>query len=181
MFEGGAAEVLAFWRAAGPERWFKKDLEFDAEIARRFMRLHDAAARGNLDNWSATPEGSLALIILLDQFPRNIFRGSARTFDTDPKALALARRAVLEGQDQAVEYPDRQFFYLPFMHAESLEDQEIAVRLYEVMGQANELRYARIHADAIRRFGRFPHRNAILGRETTPEEAAYLADGGFKG
>jgi uncharacterized protein (DUF924 family) len=175
------AEVLSFWRAAGREKWFAKDDAFDAEIALRFMALHDAAARGELDAWESGPEGALALALLLDQFPRNMFRGSARAFATDGKALGVVRRAILAGLDQSFDPVDRQFFYLPFMHAETLADQDVAVKLYEALGDAEALRYAHIHRDAIARFGRFPHRNALLGRETTADEESYLADGGFKG
>lgn len=174
-------EIATFWRSAGPDKWFTKDPAFDAEVATRFMPLHDAAARGELDDWANAPEGTFALMILLDQFPRNMFRGSARAFATDPKAIGIAKVAVLAGQDQALSPADRQFLYLPFMHSEALADQDMAVALYEGLQNEKALHYAHIHRDAIGRFGRFPHRNAVLGRDTTPEEATYLANGGFKG
>jgi uncharacterized protein (DUF924 family) len=175
------AHVLAFWREAGPDKWFAKDAAFDRDIALGFMRAHDLAARGALDHWKAEPEGALALVILLDQVPRNVFRGSARAFATDRKALDTAKQAVLAGFDQGFAPADRQFFYLPFMHAESLADQELGLALYQTLGDEKALHYAEIHRDAIARFGRFPHRNAVLGRETTAEEAEYLANGGFAG
>jgi uncharacterized protein (DUF924 family) len=174
------ADVIAFWRDAGPEKWFEKDTAFDDEIRRRFLALHETAASGKLTSWEATAEGALALLILLDQFPRNMFRGQARTFATDPLARAIASRAILNGFDGA--YPDmRGFFYLPFEHSEDLADQERGIKLYTAAGDADGLKWAEIHADIIRRFGRFPHRNAVLGRVSTPEEQRFLDDGGFAG
>ena len=174
------AAVIAFWREAGPDRWFNKDTAFDDEIRRRFLALHEAAAAGKLTEWETSSEGALALLILLDQFPRNMFRGQARAFATDPLALAVASRAILNGFDGT--FPDmRSFFYLPFEHSEDLKDQERALTLYKASGDADGLRWAEIHADIIRRFGRFPHRNAILGRVSTPEEQKFLDDGGFAG
>ena len=174
------ADVVAFWRAAGPDRWFKKDAAFDDEIRRRFLALHEAAAAGKLTAWEASAEGALALLILLDQFPRNMFRGQARAFAGDPLARAIASRAILNGFDGA--FPDmRGFFYLPFEHSEDLADQERGLTLYKAAGDADGLKWAEIHADIIRRFGRFPHRNAVLGRVSTPEERKFLDDGGFSG
>lgn len=174
------AAVIAFWRETGPDRWFNKDTAFDDEIRRRFLALHEAAAAGKLTEWETSAEGALALLILLDQFPRNMFRGQARAFATDPLALAVASRAILNGFDGA--FPDmRSFFYLPFEHSEDLKDQERGLTLYKASGDADGLRWAEIHADIIRRFGRFPHRNAILGRVSTPEEQKFLDDGGFAG
>lgn len=174
------ADVVSFWRAAGPDRWFKKDLAFDAEISERFLTAHDEAAAGRLSDWEKSAEGALALLILLDQFPRNMFRGNARTFATDASARTIATRAIAAGRDKDAG-PMRQFFYLPFMHSEALADQEHAVALYRDAGDSDGLKWANMHADIIRRFGRFPHRNAVLGRETTAEEAAFLDDGGFSG
>ena len=179
--EPRAEDVLAFWREAGPDKWFTKNEEFDRELALRFMGLHDQACRGALDSWADSADGSLALVILLDQVPRNIFRGTARAFATDAKALSIAKEAVLAGFDQSFPPQERQFFYLPFEHSENLADQDTCVALCEAMGDAETLRWAHIHRDAIARFGRFPHRNPMLGRETTPEEAEYLVNGGFKG
>ncbi len=175
-----SADVIAFWREAGPERWFKKDEKFDDDIRRRFIALHEAAAAGKLTGWEASAEGALALLILLDQFPRNMFRGQARTFATDPLARAVASRSILNGYDGA--FPDlRGFFYLPFEHSEDMADQERGLLLYKTAGDSDGLKWAQIHADIIRRFGRFPHRNAVLGRVSTPEELKFLADGGFAG
>ena len=174
------AEVVAFWRAAGPKRWFEKDAAFDDDIRRRFLKLHEAASTGKLTDWEGNAEGALALLILLDQFPRNMFRGQARTFASDPLALAIASRAILKGFDGA--FPDlRGFFYLPFEHSENLADQEKGIAFYKAVDDADGLKWAEIHADIIRRFGRFPHRNAVLGRASTPEEQKFLDDGGFAG
>lgn len=175
-----AAEVVAFWRAAGPERWFEKDAAFDDEIFRRFLKAHEAAASGKLTQWETSAEGALALLILLDQFPRNMFRGEARAFATDRLARAIAGRAILNGFDGA--FPDlRGFFYLPFEHSEDLADQERALTLYKAAGDEDGLKWAKLHADIIRRFGRFPHRNAVLDRVSTPDEQQFLDDGGFVG
>lgn len=176
-----SAEILAFWRQAGPEKWFAKDESFDAEIRRRFLPAHEAAAAGRLDDWQETPEGAYALLILLDQFPRNLFRGSPQAFATDAKALAVARHAIARGFDRSYEPPERRFFYLPFMHSEALHDQEHCVALCAAADDAEGVKFAEIHRDIIRDFGRFPHRNAILGRETTPAEQSFLDDGGFAG
>jgi uncharacterized protein (DUF924 family) len=176
-----AADVVAFWREAGPDRWFKKDEAFDDEIRRRFLPTHEAAAAGNLAAWEQTAAGTLALLILLDQFPRNIFRGKARAFATDPLALAIAAHAIVRGFDAQVPAELRGFFYLPFEHSENLKDQEHGIALYKATGDADRLKWAELHADIIRRFGRFPHRNAMLDRATTPEEQAFLDEGGFAG
>ena len=176
-----AAAVVAFWREAGPDRWFEKDDAFDAEIRRRFLPTHEAAAAGRLSAWEADAQGALALLILLDQFPRNMFRGEARTFATDPLALAIAAHAIMRGFDAQVPAEMRGFFYLPFEHSEKLADQEHSIALYRASGDADGLKWAELHADIIRRFGRFPHRNAVLGRATTAEEQAFLDGGGFAG
>jgi len=174
------ADVVAFWREAGPKRWFEKDAAFDDDIRHRFLKVHEAAAAGKLTAWEANAEGALALLILLDQFPRNMFRGQARAFASDPMALAIASRAILNGFDGA--FPDlRGFFYLPFEHSENLADQEKGIAFYKAVDDADGLKWAVIHADIIRRFGRFPHRNAVLGRVSTTEEQAFLDGGGFAG
>jgi uncharacterized protein (DUF924 family) len=181
MSEPSPAGIVAFWREAGPDRWFNKDDAFDAEIRRRFLAVHEQAAAGKLTQWELDAEGALALLILLDQFPRNMFRGTARAFATDPLARAIAAGAIVRGYDALAPEDMRGFFYLPFEHSENLADQERGMALYKAIGDADGLKWAEIHADIIRRFGRFPHRNAALGRATTPEEQKFLDDGGFAG
>jgi uncharacterized protein (DUF924 family) len=176
-----AEDVLAFWRVAGPDRWFSKDAAFDSEIATRFFAVWHAAAEGLLATWEDTAAGALALTIVLDQFPRNMFRGHARAFESDPVARAVADRALARGFDRQVAHDLRQFFYLPFEHSEHMADQERSLELARRHGDAEYARYAEQHADIIRRFGRFPHRNAALGRVTTPEEQAFIDGGGFSG
>jgi len=175
------ADVVGFWREAGYERWYSKDDAFDAEIRRRFLAVWQAAVAGKLDHWQDSDEGALALLIVLDQFSRNMFRGDAQAFGADAKAREVADRAIARGVDQRTAAVMRQFIYLPFEHSESLSDQERSVSLFRALGDAENLRYAEIHADIIRRFGRFPHRNDILGRTTTDEEQAFLQSGGFAG
>ena len=176
-----AQAVVDFWLAAGPEKWFKKDDAFDAQFKSRFEAAHEAAASGALDDWATDATGALALVVLLDQFPRNAYRDSPRTYATDAKALAIARAAVDAGLDRKIDDPQvRAFFYLPFMHSESLADQDRSVALCENAGPEN-LRFARHHRDIVARFGRFPHRNALLGRKSTPKEQQFLAEGGFAG
>jgi uncharacterized protein (DUF924 family) len=177
----GPAQVLAFWREAGRERWFAADAAFDAAIRERFLGLHEAASQGLLAAWEDTADGALALLIVLDQFPRNMFRGTARAFASDMQARAVAARALARGFDLRFTNPERRFFYLPYMHSEDMDDQQRCLSLCAAAGDREGVDYAVIHADIIRRFGRFPHRNAILGRGTTPDEATFLADGGFAG
>ena len=172
--------ILAFWREAGYDKWFTRDDAFDAAVRHSFLPTYEAAAAGKLSAWEATADGALALCIVLDQFPRNLFRGDARTYATDPLARQVANRALKRGYDQDVPDELRGFFFLPFMHSEELVDQERCVQLYREAENA-DLKYAEEHRDIIRRFGRFPHRNPILGRETTPEEQTFLDEGGFKG
>ena len=177
----GPMEVLAFWRAAGPDKWFEKDAAFDAKIALRFSCLWQAGRDGKLAPWEETPEGALALVIVLDQFPRNMFRGDRRAYASDGVARSVADRAMGRGFDRRVPHPERQFFYLPFQHSENLADQERCMALARGYGDDEFTRYAERHADIIRRFGRFPHRNSILGRATRPQEQAFLDAGGFAG
>ena len=172
------ADVVAFWREAGPKRWFGGDAAFDAEFDRRFRDGHFAAARRELDDWAGTPEGGLALLLLLDQFPRNVFRGTGHAYATDPLARHFAGAMVDSGADAEVPRQLRMFCYLPFQHSEAMADQERAVALLQAMGEA---KWALHHREIIRRFGRFPHRNAALGRESTPGEIEFLANGGFDG
>jgi len=175
-------DILNFWFGdADPahqgdyrEAWFKKDDAFDAEIAERFGASVEAATAGAHDDWAATAAGSLALCILLDQFPRNLHRGSARAFATDAKALGIAKAAVAAGQDQQVSAIKRAFLYLPFEHSEVLDDRAASVDLFRALGNELQYRYALEHYYVISRFGRFPTRNAALGRETTASEAAFL-------
>ena len=173
--------VLAYWREAGPEKWFEKDTAFDDAIRARVLETYEAAAAGRLADWEQTAEGALALAIVLDQFPRNMFRGDPRTYAADALARAVAGRALARGFDRQAPAPEWQFFYLPFEHSESLADQERCCALFAAAGDADLLQWAERHADIIRRFGRFPHRNAVLGRATTSEEQAFLDGGGFKG
>jgi uncharacterized protein (DUF924 family) len=175
-----AAEVVQFWSDAGPQRWFRKDEAFDHEFRERFLAAHEAAARGELAHWERDPQGALALIVLLDQLPRNAFRGQARTYATDAQALALALRAIDAGFDREVAAPLRRFFYLPLMHSERLQHHDRAVELAQALGD-DTLHWAQHHREVLRRFGRFPHRNALLGRQSTPDELRFLEEGGFGG
>ncbi|MBS3928605.1 MAG: DUF924 family protein [Sphingomonadales bacterium] len=178
------AEVIAFWRDAGPAKWYAKDPAFDAAIAARFGEAHHQAARGELAVWEADSEGALALLLLLDQFPRNMFRGSAHSFATDPLARRITHKALDAGLDRQCGADLRVFFYLPLEHSEALADQNRCVELCDALDATSGsewARWARLHRDIIVRFGRFPHRNAALGRQTTAEEQAFLEEGGFSG
>ena len=180
------ADIIDFWKAtSGPAKWFAKSDAFDDDIRRRFEADHHAAARGEYADWAESSDGALALLLLLDQFPRNLYRGSAHAFATDPLARKVAARAVDAGMDRTVDLGLRIFFYLPFMHSEALADQDRSLALCEALGvetgDTGSANYGRHHRDIIARFGRFPHRNAVLGRESTPEELAFLAQGGFSG
>jgi uncharacterized protein (DUF924 family) len=170
-------DVVAFWQRSS-DRWFSKDPAFDAELAHRFLQAHVDAAAGRLDSWLDNAAGALALVILVDQFPRNAFRGTPRMYATDRLARFFADRAVAAGYDAQVPRELRLFFYLPFAHSEELADQERSVALHRHLGYTAN---AERHRGIIRRFGRFPHRNAILGRATTSEERRYLEGGGFAG
>jgi uncharacterized protein (DUF924 family) len=181
--------VLDFWFADGPDTWrmawFKPDAAFDAAIAEHFGATLAAAATGAHDEWAATAKGALALAIVLDQFPRNLFRGQAQAFATDAQALALARAAIARRHDLALRPTQRVFLYLPFEHSEAMADQDTSVALFEglrdvpAMARADgAIDYAWRHRAVIARFGRFPHRNAALGRASTPDEVAWLAAGG---
>lgn len=174
-----AFDVLDFWWTSGGEKWFAGGESFDQDCRSRFLATIEAAQKGELDDWAETPHGALALLIVLDQLTRNVFRGEPRAFAADARALALAEAALAKGFDRAFPKEARFFFYLPFEHAEDMAAQERCVDLCRSLGVQEYYHYALIHMDVIRRFGRFPHRNPILGRDTTPAEAAYLADGGF--
>jgi uncharacterized protein (DUF924 family) len=175
-----AAAVVRFWSEAGPERWFRKDEAFDREFRDRFLATHEAAARGELEAWRQTAEGSLALLLLLDQFPRNAFRGTGRVYATDALARVVAQQSLAHGHRDRVPQPLRGFCHMPFSHSEWLPDQQRAVELSQPLG-AESQRWAKHHHDIVARFGRFPHRNALLGRNSTAEERAFLAQGGFAG
>ena len=173
------AAIVSFWREAGPDKWFEQDERFDQAIRLRYLSTYEVAANGELAAWEESVEGALALVLLLDQFPRNMFRGDARAFATDALARAVADRALARGFDQTTDVAMRPFFYLPFMHSEALIDQDRSVRLYEALGDGEQLRYATEHRDIVQRFGRFPHRNCALDRDTTPAERAFLEPDGF--
>lgn len=181
-----APEVLRFWFGDSPgsrrKAWFEKDSAFDADARARFLRAHSAAAAGALTGWQEKAETALALIVLTDQLPRNMFRGTSHAFATDPVALACARQFIAKGWDAPMLPVERMFVYLPFEHSESLEDQSRALELFEPLGAFTETAdtpdYARRHWEIVKRFGRFPHRNAILDRASTPEETAFLKQPG---
>ena len=172
-----AEEVLDFWfNQLTPEEWFRPTEGLDEAIARRFGELHECFARhGVPDSWRATARGRLAAVIVLDQFPRNMHRGKAAAFTTDPAALALAGETVDGGFASVLDTVERKFLYLPFEHAEELAQQERSVRLFATLDDEESLKYAREHRDVVARYGRFPHRNRMLGRVSTAEEEAYLA------
>ncbi|KQO77109.1 DUF924 family protein [Rhizobium sp. Leaf262] len=175
-----ASDVMAFWKEAGPEKWFDKDAHFDATFHDRFRDLHFSAARRELDSWLEGDESSLALLLLLDQFPRNCFRGTAHMYATDPLARHYGHEAMRRGHDVTIDAELRIFFYLPLMHSEDLEDQHLCCKLCEPLGE-RYLPFAVEHRDIIDRFGRFPHRNDILLRKSTEKEKLFLEQGGFAG
>ena len=177
-----SAEVLNFWLKRDRKAWFEKNPAFDEEIRSRFLPLYEMALAGCLDSWRNEPKSCMALIIVLDQFPRNMFRGTARAFASDPHALAAARELVEKGWDKALSPDERMFAYLPFEHSESLDDQEYCLALMKeiaVFPETADLpKWAAAHLVIIRRFGRFPHRNALLGRASTREEIEFLKQPG---
>jgi uncharacterized protein (DUF924 family) len=190
-----AEDILGFWFGEPPDprrnpastqyrqAWFEKNDAFDTQIRERFLATHEAAAAGQLQSWADEPRSALALLLLLDQFPRNLFRGTPRAFATDARACAVARHALARGLDASLPRLWRWFIYLPFEHSESLADQRLCVSLFETLvlqdaSQQDGLLYARKHLEVIERFGRFPHRNAVLGRESTPEEVEFLKQPG---
>ena len=170
-------DTLRFWFDEHPKDWFVKDTAFDAEIRKRFLALHEQAAAGRLEHWAEDPRGCLALVILLDQFPRNMFRGEARAFATDAQARVAARAILERAWGRTMTQPEQLFAYLPFEHSEALEDQDLSVELMKDF-EEDQRRYAERHRDIIRRFGRFPHRNGILGRQSTPAESEFLKQPG---
>ncbi|MGN7440944.1 DUF924 family protein [Pseudomonas lactis] len=180
MTPQSAEAVIAFWKQAGPKRWFAKDEAFDTAFRDSFHATHMQAARRELEDWLTTADGALALLILLDQYPRNAFRGTAHMFATDPLARLYARKMVDAGLDQQVEPQLRAFCYLPFEHSEDPQDQQRSLALNQQL-DASTYHWAKEHAAIIERFGRFPHRNGVLGRKTTAAEQVFLDEGGFAG
>jgi uncharacterized protein (DUF924 family) len=178
-------DIVSFWRNAGAKKWFAKSDAFDEAIRLRFEPVHHAAARGEYPEWADIEDGALALLLLFDQFPRNLYRGSAHAFATDPLARPVAALAIERDFHHAFEPALRPFFFLPLMHSEAMGDQDRSVALYEAhdaeTGDLDSLKYAVMHREIIARFGRFPHRNAALGRETTAQERTFMAEGGFAG
>lgn len=173
-------EVIDFWLNAGPEKWYKKDDAFDAEITDRFRSTWDAALEGKLKDWCSSAGGALAAIIVTDQFPRNMFRDDPRAFATDELAKRVACYAIDRGWDKKIPEPERQFMYMPFMHSELITDQDHCVRLMkERMETGNNLLHARAHREIIRKFNRFPYRNDALSRRTSSSEAEFLKNGGY--
>jgi uncharacterized protein (DUF924 family) len=177
---GQGALVVSFWRDAGPALWFAKDPSFDRRFRERFLTLHEEAARAAHAGWLASAGGALGLVLLLDQFPRNAFRGTPRMYATDAMARKAAAAALDAGHGQAFARELRLFFCLPFAHSESLADQDRSVALARDLGEPH-LSHANRHRDIVRRFGRFPHRNPILGRAMSPEEQRFLDEGGYAG
>lgn len=173
--------ILDFWLRLEDEKTFSADPDFDAEIKQRFSRIHEAGMAGKLTEWKQQPKSALALVILFDQFTRNIYRGTVRAFEADTAALDIAKEAIERGFDLEIPVQARKWFYMPYMHSENLADQERCLELCERSGLDNTAHWAGHHAEIIRRFGRFPHRNRILGRKTTAEEQAFLDEGGFTG
>lgn len=170
-------EVLNYWFSEAIEAaWFSQSDAVDQEIADHFTQIYDAARNGELSGWRDQARDALALTIVLDQFPRNLFRGSPRSFESDSLALANSKHAIDAGFDAQLSKKERAFFYLPFMHSEKIDDQQRCITLYEELGNSNGLDFAHQHANIIKRFGRFPHRNAVLGRQTTAEEAEFLKE-----
>lgn len=170
-----AEDVLKFWfEEIEPEQQFQKDLDFDALIRQRFGETYEAAARGDLDHWEADPRSCLALVILLDQFSRNMFRDDARMYESDAKVLDIAKRAIADGGYKSLPQDQQRFLFLPYEHSEDLEDQRTCMTLMDTLDDKRNLEYAHNHLVIVERFGRFPHRNEILGRQSTPEEIEFL-------
>ena len=176
---GEIDRVLTFWfETLEPKDWFMKSDKVDADIKAGFRGVYDDAIKGGCDSWQASPDGILALIILLDQFPRNMFRDTAGMYQSDEQAMSVARHAIETGLDRQVADDRRIFVYLPFEHSESLDDQNLCYDLVATLSDESYLPYAEAHRRIIKRFGRFPHRNALLGRESTPEEIEFLKEEG---
>ena len=180
-FAAAPQTIIDFWREAGEGAWYTRNQAFDETIALRFGDLYERAATGGLDDWADDPSGALALVILLDQFPRNMFRGEAKAFATDDKALAIAKAALARGDHETVAEDLNAFLAMPLMHSERAGDQDDAVAWMEKIGNEANVKSAHEHRDIIARFGRFPHRNPVLGRATVEEERTFLLNGGFAG
>ncbi|MBT9612763.1 MAG: DUF924 domain-containing protein [Burkholderiales bacterium] len=176
-------DILDFWFAeAMRSKWFASTPQLDAAIKEQFERVWEAALRGEWDDWLGSPDGCLALVIILDQLPLNMFRGTAKSFASEAKSRDIARHAIDQGYDKQIDSARLAFLYMPFMHSENLADQDFSVGLFEAAGLENNLRFAKHHREIVRRFGRFPHRNTILGRVSTPQELDYLnSKEAFKG
>ncbi|MGI9371226.1 MAG: DUF924 family protein [Hyphomicrobiales bacterium] len=174
-------DVLDFWFEAGPKKWFAKDDDFDQAITATFQHANQLGRAGGLDAWTETPDGILALIILLDQFSRNMYRGSPDMYAADAKALTLSKEAIARGIDGELPDQARHFLYMPFMHSERLDDQQRCFEIFQSEGEELKLKHSKQHLETIKRFGRFPHRNEILERQSTQEELDFMASGGFAG
>ncbi|HUR42499.1 MAG TPA: DUF924 family protein [Aestuariivirga sp.] len=174
-------DIVTFWMEAGPSRWFTRDAAFDGALAVRFGKALEQARRGAFEHWGETPEGALGLVILLDQVSRNIHRGSPLAFAADARALTLAKTSVGRGYHQKLPPPQAMWLLMPFEHAEDLDAQRRCLALFATMGLPEMVYYAQVHLDIIAKFGRFPHRNPILGRHSSPTEIAFLKAGGFAG
>lgn len=174
-------DVTSFWFQSGEQRWFTKDAVFDGQLKVRFGKAWEDARLGAFDQWGETPEGALGLVLLLDQVPRNIHRGSPLAFATDARALRLAKRSVGRGFLGKLTAPQAMWLLMPFEHAENIDDQWRCVSLFQTLGLNDMVHWAKVHLDIIAKFGRFPHRNPVLGRRSTPEELAFLKAGGFAG
>lgn len=176
-------EIIDFWFSDRVKsQWFASTPELDKEVMEKYEAIWEQAASGELDDWGDDPDGCLALVIILDQFPLNMFRGQAKSFKTEDKAVDVALTAVNEGLDQKIEKEKLAFLYMPFMHSEDLTNQDISVKLYKENNLDANIKFAEHHRDIIRKFGRFPHRNGILERESTAEEIVYLSSkNAFKG
>jgi len=176
-------DILDFWFAEDMRsKWFASTPQLDAAIKEQFESVWEAAVNGELDDWLSSPDGCLALAIILDQLPLNMFRGTAKSFASEAKSREIAQHAIDQGYDKQIDPTRLAFLYMPFMHSENLADQDLSVALFEAAGLENNLRFAKHHRELVRRFGRFPHRNAILGRANTPQEIDYLnSKEAFKG
>lgn len=175
-----ASSIIDFWQKAGPQKWFISAPDFDEEIKALYGSVPDQVLAGKYDKWAEQTNECLALILVLDQFPRNIFRGSPKAFAFDEAAKEAAQKIIDQGFDQAYQLPLKRFLYLPFMHSENLKDQRYCIELCEKANDPDGVNFGQIHLDVIEKFSRFPHRNEVLGRQSTPEELKFLQDGGFQ-